>query len=390
MALPTYTISTSVVNVDCTNTSKVLFLPPASTIQGVSLIIRDCAGTASDVSTAYISTQGLDRMDTYASTLQLSTAYQSIRVVAWKPTEFAILQNYIYGITPFAVKFEQGLAWNPRDSVRNWSTVAVNLAGDVLLAGVAGGFLYRSIDSGASWTQTGPSFSWSGVALSLSGVNMVAVSSDDRIYVSLDTGSSWSPKASIKPWSCVCCSSDGAIILAGVTGDTLYLSTDTGETWSPTNITADYTGVACSADGVTMYAVTNAGQIYVSTDTGSSWTARDSSRNWTAVACTSDGVTAFATEGTYIYKSTDTGTSWNPNLGYPGAWDGITCSLNADIVIAINSTTGYLNFSENFGSDYKNSGDPLGYTSVATNGSGSVSIASVNPGLLYLGLIQLL
>lgn len=390
MALPSYIISTSVVNVDCTNTSKVLFLPPASTIQGVSLIIRDSAGTANNTSTAYISTQGLDRMDQYGSTLSLSTSYQSIRLVAWKSTDYAILQNYTFGLTPFLVKFEQGLAWTPVESSRLWTAVAISNSGSVQLAGVGPGFLYVSTNSGSNWTQTGPSFVWSGVAMSSSGSIMVAVSNDDRIYVSTNTGSSWTPTASIKPWTCVCCSQNGSVMLAGTTGDTLYISTDTGATWTSTNTINSYTSVACSSDGTILYAVTNGGQIYVSTNTGSSWTARDSARNWTGVACTTNGATAFATEGTYIYKSTNTGVAWTANTSYPGAWRGITCSSTGTIVVAINGTTGYLNFSDTSGGNFINSGDPYTYTGVATNGGGSTTLASTTPGFLYVGQIQLL
>lgn len=392
MALPTYLLSTSVINVDCQQSSKVILLPPASTIQGVSLLVRDCAGTASDVSTVFVSTMGLDTLDKYAIRVPISTAYQSIRFVAWKPTEYAILQNYTQGLSPFLVQFTQGLAWTQRASNQTWSCVASSSTGETLLAGIGGfgGSLYLSTNGGISWNSVGPTFTWSGLAVSSDGTKMVAVSSDDRIYTSTNTGSSWTARASIKTWSCVCCSSDGTICLAGTTADTLYLSTDSGVTWSSVNGVANYTGVACSSDGSIMYAVTAGNQIYVSTNTGSTWTARDSARNWTSVACTSDGTTAFATEGTYIYKSTNTGTSWTANTGYSGSWLSIACSSTGTIVVALNGTTGYVNFSENNGGSFNNSGDTAAYSAITTNQTGSVILASTNPGFLYVGAIQLL
>lgn len=390
MALPTYILSTSVINVDCQQTSKVILLPPASTIQGVSLLVRDCAGVASDTSTIYVSTMGLDTLDKYAIRVPISTPYQSIRFVAWKPTEYAILQNYTYGLTPFQVVFTQGLAWTQRDTSRNWTCVAVSSSGAVQVAGIQGGNLYLSTNTGASWSAIGPNHTWSGVATSSDGTKMVAVSSDDRIYTSTNTGSSWTARASIKVWSCVCSSSDGTVLLAGTTGDTLYLSTDSGVNWTSVNGIANYTGVACSSNGSILYAVTSGDQIYVSTNTGSSWTARDSARSWTGVACSSDGVTAFATEGTYIYKSTNTGTSWTANTSYSGSWLGIACSSNASIVVALNGSTGYVNFSENNGGTFLNSGDIHGYSAITTNTAGSVILASTNPGFLYVGAIQLL
>jgi hypothetical protein len=393
MALPTYSISSSVINVDCLNTSKVLLLPPASTIQGVSLWIRDCAGVASSESTIYVSTQGLDVMDRFASTLALSTPYQSFRVMAWKPTEYAILQNYVSGLSPFLVQFTQGLAWYTRDSVRTWSCVASSSSGQTLLAGVGGvggGQLYVSYDGGNSWTAVGPSLIWTGVAMSSDGTKMVAVSNGDRIYTSTNSGASWTPRASIKAWTCVCSSQNGDILLAGTTGDTLYLSTDSGVSWTSVNGTTNYRSVACSSTGGTLYAVATADQIYVSTNTGSSWTARDSARNWTGVACSSNGTTAFATEGTYIYKSTNTGVAWTANTSYSGGWRAIACSSDATLVVAVNNTTGFINFSETSGNLFTNSGDSGAYQSIVMNAAGSLNLAAENPGYLYLGTIQLL
>ncbi len=392
MALPTYLVSSSVVNVDCLHTTKVILLPPASTIQGMSLTVRDCAGFANSDSTIYVSTQGLDKLDRTAIRVPISTPYQSIRFAAWKPTEYAILQNYTLGLTPFLVRFTQGLFWTSVASTQTWSCVAISSSGAVQLAGIGsgGGRLYRSVNQGVTWSATGPSFVWTGVAMSSSGANMVAVSLDDRIYTSLDTGASWTPRAFVKPWSCVCSSSDGLIFLAGTTGDTLYVSTDTGVTWTSTNTILNYTSVACSSDGSIMYAVTAGDKIYVSTDTGSTWTGYDSNRNWTGVACSSDGTTAFATEGTYIYKSTTTGTSWIPNTGYVGAWTSITCSDDASIVVAMNSTTSRLNFSESYGASFVDSGTAGPYTALAANSASSVVVASANPGTLYVGVIQLL
>jgi hypothetical protein len=392
MALPTYTLSTSVLNVDCLNTTKVILLPPASTIQGVSLFIRDCAGVASDISTIYVSTQGLDLLDQYTNRIALSTAYQSLRLTAWQGTGYAIVQNYTDGLTPFLVRFTQGLAWTQRASFESWQAVASSSSGTILLAGVggAGGRLYVSPDAGASWNVTGPTHTWYGVAVSGTATKMIAVANDDRIYTSTDTGLSWTPRASIKPWTCVCSSSDGSICLAGATGDTLYLSTNSGVTWTSTNGVANYTGVACSSDGSILYAVANGDTIYVSTNSGSSWTARDSVRAWTSVACTSNGVLAFATEGTYIYASTDTGSTWTANLGYTGAWRSIACSATGTIVVALNGTTGYINFSETQGNSFINSGDAAAYQAITTNQSGSITLVGANPGYLYVGQIQLL
>jgi len=392
MALPSYTISSSIVNVDCSGSGKIIFLPPANTIQGVPIWIRDSAGTCSQVNSIFISTQGSDRMDRFASTLRLSTAYQSVRCVAWQPTHYAILQNYTYGLQPFLAQFTQGISWNLYESVRTWSAVCSSTSGSVMSAvvGGGGGQIYVSTTSGTTWTAYGPTLIWTGIACSSDGTKMVAVSNGDRIYTSTNTGVNWTPRDSPKSWSCVCSSSNGSVLLAGTSSDFLYLSTNSGVSWTAVNISTTYTFVACSSNGVIQYAVTSGGQIYVSTDTGSTWTARDSARSWTGVACSSDGSIAFATEGTYIYKTTDTGVTWTPNTSYPGAWRCITCSSSAQYVLAVDSTTGFINLSGTTGVDFILSGDPASYQAIAINQLGVQAIAAASPGRLYVGALQLL
>ncbi len=379
-------------NVDCSGSGKILFLPPASTIQGVSFWIRDATGTCSQANSIYISTQGLDLMDRYASTLRLSSPYQSVRCVAWQPTAYALLQNYTNWINPFLVQLIQNLTWTQRASLQTWSGVASNPAFTVLLAcvGGGGGQLYLSTDLGVSWSASGPSLIWTDVATSQTGSLLVAVSNGDRIYISTDLGGTWSPKASPKSWTSVCCSSDGTILLAAATSDFLFLSTDSGMTWTATSAVANYTSVACSSDGTIFYAVTSGDQIYVSTDGGVTWITRDSVRNWRGVTCSSDGTVAYATEDTYIYTSTDTGVTWTPNGGYPGSWTAITCSLNGVLVGAVNTTDGFVYFSDSSGSSYRTTGDPGGFTSLACNGGGTSFLVSESPGFLYTGELQLL
>lgn len=390
MALPSYTLSTSVLNVDCTSAYKIIFLPPASTIQGVPLLIRDNTGLCSQESSIFVSTQGLDLLDRYESTIRLSTGYQSVRFVAWQETQYAILQNYMLGLTPFITQFPEGYAWIARESVRLWRCVASSSSGATLVAGVGGGRLYVSINAGGIWTAYGPTLVWRGVAVSSTGTKMVAVANGDRIYTSTNTGVSWTPRASSKSWTCVCSSSDGSILLAGATSDFLYISTNSGVSWTFTNINADYTAVACSSDGSVMFAATNGGTLYVSTNSGSTWTSRDSARNWTGLACSSDGVTAYATEGTYIYKSTDTGTTWTANTSYSAAWRSISCDSPGTTVVAINGTSGSIQLSVDSGVTFVQTGDSDTYGPVAIDGNANQILTAGTPGTLYVGLLQLL
>ena len=98
-----YTISSSIANVnvstmvDVPGTSKVLYLPPASTVKGASYMIRDIVVTCSEISSIFISTTGLDTIEINKNLAQLSTSLQSFRVIAHNSTNYAVLQNYTFG-----------------------------------------------------------------------------------------------------------------------------------------------------------------------------------------------------------------------------------------------------------------------------------------------------
>lgn len=100
MSYPTYYISSSVTNVDTLGSFKILMLPTASTIQDIPLIIRDAQGNAS-ISTIFVSTQTFDLMDHYASTIEMATNFQSLRVVPYSTTRYAITLNYTDQLAPY-------------------------------------------------------------------------------------------------------------------------------------------------------------------------------------------------------------------------------------------------------------------------------------------------
>lgn len=98
--ISSFYFSASVVNVNCSNLSKILTLPPASTVQGQGVTIRDTTGICGLISSIHISTQGLDVLDTRLSTVSLYNSYQSVRLMPTSQTNWAILQNFTTGIPP--------------------------------------------------------------------------------------------------------------------------------------------------------------------------------------------------------------------------------------------------------------------------------------------------
>ena len=75
-----------------------------------------------------------------------------------------------------------GWVWTPRESSRNWSSVASSSDGTKLVAVVNGGQIYTSINSGVSWTPRESSRNWYSVASSSDGTKLVAVAHSDQIY----------------------------------------------------------------------------------------------------------------------------------------------------------------------------------------------------------------
>lgn len=98
MATPEYTISSicSVTYVRLIPTAKIVFLPPASTVQGQTFTIQDINGF-SDTNNIYLSTVGLDKLDNSLNLLTMSTVYQSVRVYAQNLSNYAVVQNSIKG-----------------------------------------------------------------------------------------------------------------------------------------------------------------------------------------------------------------------------------------------------------------------------------------------------
>jgi photosystem II stability/assembly factor-like uncharacterized protein len=80
------------------------------------------------------------------------------------------------------------MTWTPRDSNRDWQSVASSADGTKLVAAVTGGQIYTSTDSGANWTPLESNRNWRSVASSADGTKLVALERAGPIYT-LATGS---------------------------------------------------------------------------------------------------------------------------------------------------------------------------------------------------------
>ena len=210
---------------------------------------------------------------------------------------------------------DSGVTWTPRDVARSWWSVASSADGVKLVAVEITGLIYTSTDSGVTWTPRESTRFWVSVASSADGVKLVALAVSDQIFTSTNSGATWTPRDSARGWQSVASSADGSRLVAVVGGPfvpgggQIYTSTDSGLTWLPQGSTLSWQSVASSADGSKLVAV--AVQIYTSTDSGATWVGRDTPRAWNSVASSADGTKLVASvNGGQIYTSADSGVTW--------------------------------------------------------------------------------
>jgi hypothetical protein len=122
---------------------------------------------------------------------------------------------------------DSGVSWTPRDSSRDWESVASSGDGAKLVAVVQGGQIYTSADSGVNWavSANSPTLMWNSVASSTDGTKLVAGVMGGQIYTSTDSGVSWTACESVRVWQSVASSGDGTKLVAVVydqNGELIY------------------------------------------------------------------------------------------------------------------------------------------------------------------------
>ena len=191
--------------------------------------------------------------------------------------------------TNLYVSYDYGQTWAAKDSARGWINIAMSSDGKMQTAIVTSGQIYTSSDYGNTWSAKDSNRGWIDIAMSSDGKVQNAVVNNGQIYVSYDYGNTWTAKESTRNWTSIAMSSDGKVQTATVFSGKIYTSFDYGNTWTAKDSNRSWEGVTMSSDGKMQTAIVYGGQIYVSSDYGSSWTAKDSSRNWYVVVMSSDG-----------------------------------------------------------------------------------------------------
>ena len=344
MSYPTYYISSSITNVDTETTSKIIMLPPAASIQGTPLYIRDWFGQAS-VNPIYVSTQQDDFMENTADTIVLNTDFQSLRVVPYDTTKYAITLNYTQGLNPYEYAIQISMFFRQTGFVRNWSAVSMSENSDFLLAVTNGGSsqgFYSSTDGGVTWAYTARTGNFSDCVIGLN--TWYVAEYGGVIYKSSDQGASWEPcdlRFGNQDYIAIDCDNNGGSVIA-ITSLAVFSSNDNGTNFEnrsfllPLGVTL--TDVACagnfSASYISATESISGSRIYQTLDkTAANWSEVGDPGQWTGITADDSGFTAYVTSSVtgMIYKTSDKGSTWVFLPGQPYgyckplcSWDGTT------------------------------------------------------------------
>lgn len=250
-----------------------------------------------------------------------------------------IAQNAGQSIVGTGISFAQPI-WTPRDTIRQWSSVASSADGVKLFAADYNGQLYTSTDSGQIWFSRESSRAWRSVASSADGSKLVATVEGGQIYTSADSGFSWIARESNRNWVSVASSADGTKLVAAAGGERLYTSTDSGATWTARATNNSWVSVASSADGTRLIAANGVSSVFVSADSGITWQPKQIALSgvggdWRSVASSADGTKLAITGGfRRIYTSVDSGETWTPTA-HDNYWNSIASSSDGSRLVAV-------------------------------------------------------
>jgi photosystem II stability/assembly factor-like uncharacterized protein len=285
--------------------------------------------------------------------------------------------------------FPAGVSWTPRESNRNWVSVASSADASKLVAPVSGGPIYTSSDGGKTWTARDENRGWGSVASSADGSKLVAVVSGGRIYTSTDSGATWTPRENDRSWVSVASSADGSKLVAAAFHGQIYTSTDSGVTWVARDNNNRWAAVASSADGVKLVAVQNDGQMYMSGDSGATWGAQGGDHLWRAVASSADGSKLLAVAPDEpIYASADGGASWTTRES-PRNWQSVALSADGNTMIALVYPAGQIFISTDGGASWTARESNRSWVSAASSADGTKLVAVVSGGQIYASVASI-
>ncbi len=406
MSYPTSYISSSVVNVDTETTSKIIMLPPASTILDSALYIRDAKGLAS-VNPIFVSTQTFDLIDNYESTIVLNTDFQSIRLGSWSTTRYALFTNYIQNLQPFTYQIQPAYTFCNVFGSYDFNSTALSLSGERILVTATGGTaasngIYVSQNTGGTFTKVqsieASNYLQDNCCMSFNGRFMFVTLNVGILYRSVNYGSNWSELTNTEfpiPYKDVACTSNG-IKVGVVTDDYVYISDSFGEGFRSILSYIDTGGIQfrslCmgtidTADNYIMFVGAINGGVYQTTD-GEQWDSFGPTGTWNHLVCNSNGDIVYGIKsdftGDFLYKSSNRGRAWT-QLTSLTSYSLLSCDATGTFVVVQGGPSSTLYASIDGGSSFYELNPSLTAFGLAMSGDANYIVAVQNPGSVYRG-----
>ncbi|MBF0315934.1 MAG: hypothetical protein HQK52_21110 [Oligoflexia bacterium] len=274
--------------------------------------------------------------------------------------------------------------------------MAMSYDGTKCSALAEGGSIYSSVDGGYNWflsRKTATATSLSSMAMSQTGAYQTALSiSPPMLLLSSDYGASWISTDDPMPlgtWKGVAMSADGMYQTIIDSSGPIYRSDDYGVTWIPVSMPdASYSGIAMSNDGRYQVATIHESAIIWSVDYGLSWSllpgVTPGPTPWAGVAISSNGlyVSAITPEKIVLFN---TGTPSVTIVGTPpiGGWKMISMSASGQRQSAMQSGSGQIFVSNDFGKSWALKGPTRAWVSLALSWDGQNQLASASDGRIH-------
>ena len=306
--------------------------------------------------------------------------------------------------------YSSPIIWNPVEDNRNWTGIAINDNGNIIVATVGNGYIYVSTDAGSSWNQRATIQNWSSVYCNDTGLIMVATIMDSVIYRSIDGGLNWiitnGEGSNARNWVAIAGNFSGSNLVALDEGGIIYYSTNFGLFWSASSGAPSANWIDVAYDSSTSFgpngsftAIIDGGGAYTSVDGGATW--RNNSPIIAGYGIASDGtILVEVGQGTVdtIAVSYTSGLSWvgKGNTIFTTQGRGVVWNNTLSLWIAVGSGTNTIAYSNN-GITWTGIGTSIfsntGY-GVACNGSneciavgsGTNTIAYSNNGITWTGI----
>lgn len=252
---------------------------------------------------------------------------------------------------------DSGTTWSPllAAGLRNWSSVAINDSGTVIVGGESSGSIWLSTNSGATFTQQSngisTSLTWSSLDTNASGTTIVATYQSSVIYLTTNTGSSWSTKtvsgaSSLRNISLSAVGDKIAVFSSG--NSRLYTSANTGTSWTAQTaagaIGASAPTFVLSKDGQKLlFMRSDAAAISKSVNFGSTWETITTPTSSSIAFTANDDLTSiwFGSNGGPSYYSSNSGSTWTTTT-QTGSWRFLYINPTSTRWIALISSVGVL------------------------------------------------